>query len=126
MGSDFDPSALIEMVTAVCQSMPGAREDHPFGPAPTVYKVGGKMFALIGLSGIGPGVNLKIPPEDSEALCQIDGIESGYHMNKRHWITVYFRESTDWELLTELIEDSYALVRTNLTRKTRLALDALS
>ena len=126
MGSDFDPSGLIEMASAVSLSMPGAVEDHPFGPAPTVYKVGGKLFALIGISGIGPGVNLKIPPEDSEALCQIDGIESGYHMNKKHWITVYFQESTDRELLAELIEDSYALVRSNLTSKTRLALDALS
>ncbi len=125
MGSDFDPSALIEMVTAVCQSMPGAMEDHPFGPDPTVYKVGGKLFALIGLSGIGAGVNLKIPPEDSAALCQIDGIEPGYHMNKKHWITVYFQEATDGELLTELIEDSYAVVRSSLTRTARLALDAL-
>ncbi len=122
--SDFDPTELTQLALAVCESMPGATEDHPFGPEPTVFKVADKMFALISDMSGTPGINLKIPPEDSEALCQIDGISPGYHMNKKHWITVSFTAATDPGLLSELIEDSYVLVRSKLTKKVRLTLDA--
>ncbi len=113
---------LHELAIAVCESMPGAEETHPFGPEPTVYKVAGKMYALI---GTGPGVlgmNLKIPPEDGDGLRQMEGITPGWHMNKKHWITVDFIDAVEPSLLTELIEDSYEIVRSALPKKIRLAL----
>ena len=114
---------LNDLTVAVCESMPGAEETHPFGPESTVYKVAGKMFALISAGNGSLGVNLKIPPEDGEALRQVEGITAGWHMNKKHWITVDFVEALDPALLTELIEDSYEIVRSALPKKTRLALD---
>ena len=114
---------LNELTVAVCESMPGAEETHPFGPEATVYKVAGKMFALISSGSGSLGVNLKIPPEDGEALRQVEGITAGWHMNKKHWVTVDFAEAVEPGLLTELIEDSYEIVRSALPKKTRLALD---
>lgn len=104
--------------------MPGAQLSQPFGPDTDVYKVGSKIFALLSDMSGSPGINVKIPPEDGEALRAIEYIRAGYHMNKHHWITVGFVASTDPELLTELIEDSYALVRSSLPKRVRTALDA--
>jgi len=39
------------------------------------------------------------------------GIEPGYHFNKRHWITVDVESDVTEQLVRELLEDSYDLVR---------------
>jgi YjbR len=38
-------------VLDVCASLPGAVEDYPFGDDVAVFKVGGRVFALIMLEG---------------------------------------------------------------------------
>lgn len=121
--ADLDVGELHSLAVAVCESLPGAELTQPFGPDADVYKVGDKMFALLSEMNRTPGINLKIPPEDGEALRSVSYIEAGYHMNKKHWITVSFVEATEPGLLTELIEDSYELVRSALPRNARLALD---
>ncbi len=44
-------------VGKVCLALPGTTMDHPFGPGHDAYKVGGKMFALIGAEG---GLSFKV------------------------------------------------------------------
>ena len=56
---------------AACLALPGAREERPFSRAPevtTVFKVGGKMFALSRLGGRAAAVSLKCEPELAAAL----------------------------------------------------------
>ncbi len=122
--ADADPERLHDLAVEVCESLPGVELTHPFGPAADVYKVGGKIFALLSEMSGSSGINLKIPPEDGEALRAIDYIDAGYHMNKKHWITVGLVQSVEPDLLTELIEDSYELVRSSLPKRIRLALGA--
>ena len=55
-------------IRTVCAAKRGAVETYPFGPNTAVYKVGGKMFALIPRDAEPPHVSLKCDPEWSEVL----------------------------------------------------------
>ena len=101
-----------------CLSLRGAVETHPFGPQNTVYKVGGKIFAI---TGDGPlRISLKCEPELAEQLrAAYPAIAPGYHLNKRHWNTVALDGSIEDELLRNMIEDSYDLVVAALSRAKR-------
>lgn len=104
-------SGLIAFVSAVhklCSGMPGAQLTYPFGNETAVYKVGGKMFAAIGANR----VTLKCDPDRAEVLVgEHEHIVPGYHMNKRHWITVDLDGSVPWPLVEDLVDDSFLLVR---------------
>lgn len=95
----------------VCLDLSGAEETFPFGPETSVFKVGGKMFALSALKRKPLTVSVKCEPELGEQLRgTYDEIEPGYHLNKRHWLTVTCGgEATD-ELVRELVAGSYDLV----------------
>lgn len=90
----------------------GVEETLPFGPDTLVYKVYGKVFALTGLDGEEFSVNLKCDPDRSLELRDEypDGITPGWHMNKKHWNTVFFESGISDKLLKELIDHSYKLV----------------
>jgi predicted DNA-binding protein (MmcQ/YjbR family) len=85
-----------------------------------VFKVGGKMFALTALDTRPLTVSLKCEPALAEALrAEHSAVRPGYHLNKRHWITVTLDDSLPDELVFELIEDSYALVVDGLPQRER-------
>ncbi|NUS75081.1 MAG: MmcQ/YjbR family DNA-binding protein, partial [Streptomyces sp.] len=64
-----------------------------------------------------PVVILKADPGDAEALANSNRhITPGYHMNKRHWITLEGGEGVDKKLVTELVTDSYRLVVSGLPK----------
>jgi predicted DNA-binding protein (MmcQ/YjbR family) len=94
-----------------CLRLAGAEETYPFGPETSVFKVGGKMFAVVGLKAKPLRVTLKCEPELSVQLRNTyEEITPGYHANKRHWITVDLTGSLDDALVRELVGGSYDLV----------------
>jgi predicted DNA-binding protein (MmcQ/YjbR family) len=94
-----------------CLSFTGAEETFPFGPNTSVFKVGGKMFALSALEARPLRVSLKCDPDLGEALRRAyAAIVPGYHLNKRHWNTVTIDGSLPEQMVKELIQDSYDLV----------------
>ncbi|WP_295893400.1 MmcQ/YjbR family DNA-binding protein [uncultured Vibrio sp.] len=98
----------------------GAATDFPFGPEVLVLKVKGKMFALIAERDGRQTVNLKVNPADGEVLVsQFSGIKPGYHMNKRHWITVDLDDDVEDSLIEELGDRSYQLVVSKLKKSER-------
>ncbi len=98
----------------------GAVVDFPFDPVTLVLKVGGKMFALVILDEQPLRMNLKCDPAKAQALRDcFDAILPGYHMNKRHWITLVLDGSIPEDLVFSLIDDSYALVVKGLTKAGR-------
>ena len=98
-------------------SKPGAEETTPFGPDTLVYKVGGKIFALASPDDYPSAINLKCDPDRSLALQdQHEAIIPGYHMNKRHWITLTLDGSVPAALVRELIDHSHALVAASLPK----------
>ena len=103
-----------------CLAYPGASEEFPFGEQPSVFKVGGKMFALSALKSRPLRVSLKCEPELGEGLrATYPAIQPGYHLNKRHWVTITMDGSIPDETLFELLEDSYDLVVAGLSARER-------
>ena len=97
-------------------------ESFPFDEDTLVFKVGGKMFALIALERFPRAINLKCDPERSLELREsYSGITPGYHMSKKHWNTVHLEE-VPLDLLKELIDHSYDLVVAKMTKKERTEL----
>ena len=106
-----------------CASRPGAEASYPFGPGPRVYKVGGKMFALI--PDAPPlSISLKCDPALGEILRgQYPAVTAAYHFNKRHWISVLVGDIPD-ELVREWTLASYDIVVASLPRAAREAFKA--
>jgi predicted DNA-binding protein (MmcQ/YjbR family) len=95
----------------LCLTFAGAEQTFPFGPETSVFKVRGKMFALAQLERKPLKVSVKCEPELGEQLRgTYDEIEPGYHLNKRHWLTVTCGGGAPDELVRELVGGSYDLV----------------
>ncbi len=106
-----------------CLSFTGAEETFPFGPETSVFKVGGKMFALSQLDAVSLRVSLKCEPRLAEALRQAHAaVIPGYHLNKRHWNTVIIDGSLPDNAIRDMVEDSYDLVVSKLPQAQRCAL----
>jgi predicted DNA-binding protein (MmcQ/YjbR family) len=101
-----------EELKARCLEMPGAEETFPFTEGVSVFKVAGKIFAIAPLQDEPLTVSVKCDPELGAQLRGAhESIVPGYHLNKRHWITVTLGEDAPDELVTQLVEDSYDLVK---------------
>lgn len=109
-----------DRVLAACAAKPGAVEDYPFGEQVAVFKVAGRMFALVPLDDAPGSVSLKCDPGLAAALRdRYAGITAGYHLNKRHWNTVTLDGSVPDTEVLELIDHSYDLVVARLPRAQR-------
>jgi predicted DNA-binding protein (MmcQ/YjbR family) len=114
-----------DQVIAACGTRPGAVEDYPFGDGAAVFKVAGKMFALVSLGEAPGSISLKCDPDLAVALRErYPAITAGYHLSKRHWNTVTLDGSVPDDELAELIGHSYELVVASLTRAERNKLAA--
>ncbi|HAW9112442.1 TPA: MmcQ/YjbR family DNA-binding protein [Salmonella enterica subsp. enterica serovar Infantis] len=103
--------------------LPFTEHCWPFGPQYDVFKVGGKIFMLFTEHHCRPVVNLKSDPQKSLVNQQIyPSIAPGYHMNKKHWISVYAGEDITVSLLNDLINDSWNLVVDGLPKREQLRL----
>lgn len=114
----------IESFRTYCLNKPGVEETLPFGPDTLVFKVMGKMFAATGLDEERFRVNLKCDPERAQQLREEHHqIIPGWHMNKKHWNTVYFEDGLEDALLLELVDHSYSLVVSKLPKKDRVFIE---
>jgi len=118
-----------EWCRTACLALPSAIVDFPFGPGAEVFKIHGKMFALLWHN---PRVsehmivNLKAEPDEVPLLIAThDVIGPGFHMNKRHWVTVELCPAADLGFVGELIEDSYDNVVAGLPLRLRSSLRSL-
>jgi predicted DNA-binding protein (MmcQ/YjbR family) len=109
-----------EELRAACLGMAGATEELPFNPETSVFKVGGKMFALSALDERPLEISLKCDPELAAQLrAAHPAIRAGYHLNKRHWNTITLDGSVPDRTVLDMIEDSYDLVVASLPRPRR-------
>ncbi|MFI0412465.1 MmcQ/YjbR family DNA-binding protein [Actinomadura sp. 3N508] len=109
-----------DRVIAECLAKQGAVEDYPFGDEVAVFKVAGRMFALVPLGSAEESISLKCDPDLAVDLRgRYPAITAGYHLNKRHWNTVTLDGSVPEDELLELIDHSYELVVARLTKAQR-------
>jgi predicted DNA-binding protein (MmcQ/YjbR family) len=115
----------IEDYRSYCLSLKGVEEGLPFGDETLVFKVGGKIFALTGIS-LFASVNLKCDPEKAVELReQYPAVIPGFHMNKKHWNTVLMDGSISDRLVKDWTKHSYELVVSSLTKKLQQELNDL-
>lgn len=107
----------VEVLRDYCLRKKGVTEEFPFDESTLVFKVMGKMFALIALERMPPQCNLKCDPEKAiELREEYDGdIIEGYHMSKKHWNTL-FLDRLPPKLIWELVDHSYDLVVAKLPK----------
>jgi predicted DNA-binding protein (MmcQ/YjbR family) len=110
----------LEALQAHLSAKSGAVQEHPFGPEAMVYKVAGKMFALIAWEETPLRITLKCDPVEAIALRQeYPAITPGYHMNKKWWNTIRLDGSVSEVDLVRMMDDSYDLVFEGLPKKTQ-------
>ena len=110
----------VETFREYCLAKPHVTEGTPFGETVLVFKVGGKMFALVALDEIPPRANLKCDPDLAlELRDRYEQVRPGYHMNKKHWNTVEIEGGIPIAELRKMIDHSYELVVKSLPRKSR-------
>lgn len=112
-----------ETIKRYCLAISGTTEDYPFDSETMVFKVLGKMFALVSLDENPSRINLKCDPAQAPVLRAMhDSIQPGYHMNKEHWNTIILDGSLPAELIWRLIDESYDLVVAGLPKSKRESL----
>lgn len=114
----------IEQLRQYCLCKKAVTEDFPFDKDTLVFKVLGKMYALIGLRKWEAGdrsINLKCDPEYAEELrAAYTAIQPGYHMSKKHWNTIDLTsDEVSPKLLFQLIDHSYDMVVKGMPKKMR-------
>ena len=115
----------IEVLRDYCLSKKGVEETTPFGDDVLVYKVMGKMFALTSMEDPN-SVNLKCDPDYAiELREQFSEIQPGYHMSKKHWNTISYDGAVDDNLILILVDHSYDLVVSGLTKTLKKELENL-
>lgn len=108
----------IEALREYCLGKTNISEGFPFDENTLVFKVAGKIFAIVNIENYPLKVNLKCNPEKAIEYREVyDEITSGYHMNKKHWNTIDFEGRLSNEFLKFLIDHSYNLVVLGLTKK---------
>ena len=120
----------VDQLQQYCLDKKGTTAEFPFDEHTLVFKVMGKMFALIGLEKWEAGerfINLKCDPEYALELRDQfpDDITGAYHMSKTHWNTIHLNQSMDDAAVMQWIDHSYDLVIAGMTKKLQAALKAL-
>ncbi len=106
----------VEEIREYCLSLEGTTESFPFDDVTLVFKVSGKMYALLALDS--PlSVNVKCDPNKAIELREVyPCVKAGYHMNKKHWNTIDIDGSVPFPFIKDWILDSYNLIINSLPK----------
>ena len=103
----------IDEIRDYALSLPEAEECFPFGEENLVMKVRGKIFIILDLVALPSTMNYKATPDDilDQRDQYPDAIFPGFHMNKKHWNTLYLNRIVPSRKIQELVFASYTLVK---------------
>ncbi len=102
---------------------PGASAEPAKIQGVALYKVMGKMFAILS-ERADPNVSLKCDPHLAEILrAQYAAIGHRYHLDRRHWISISLDSDVPEDEVLRLTDQSYDLVRAGLSAKQRAVLE---
>lgn len=119
----------VEQFRDYCLSLAGVSERMTFASSPDPYNrdilcfyVGDKWFCLVNIEAF-DFCSLKCDPDESSELqARYMGITPGWHMNKRHWISVRFDSDVPDDEIKRLVRNSYESVRATLPARLRRVL----
>ena len=103
-----------------CLTLPAVTLDHAFGPGHDVYRVGGKMFAMVGVAG---GLSFKATDIAYEVLTETGRAEPAPYLARAKW--VHLADPDIWEPddLADHLTTAHAIISARLTRKIRTSLE---
>ncbi len=103
-------------VGRICLALPGATLDHPFGDDHDAYRVGGKMFAMVGALG---GLSFKVSAIAYEVLTETGRARPAPYLARAKW--VHLDDPGDWPEtdLADHLASAHAIIVAKLTRKAR-------
>jgi predicted DNA-binding protein (MmcQ/YjbR family) len=107
-----------ELVNGICRGFPGAEVSDPWGGGHDCWKVGGKIFALVG--AVTPGVSVKTEGIETAEMLIAAGVGVKAPYLHRSWINLPW--GTPEDELRHRLAASYRLVRAGLTRRAQAAL----
>jgi predicted DNA-binding protein (MmcQ/YjbR family) len=108
----------LEKIREYCLSLPHATEEVLW-QKDLVFKIGGKMFAVIGLdAGPASQFSFKCTPEEFAELTELDGIILAPYAARYHWVAVQKPGALKQAETKRLIKDSYEMVKAKLPKKT--------
>lgn len=112
-----------DQICAFCAHLPHVTHVVQWGGA-DVYKVGGKLFAVVGLSGIDNAVTFKATEMGFEILSESPGCRPAPYMASRglKWIQVFEEPGLSDDSLRDHIHASYEMIIAGLTKKKRAEL----
>ena len=114
---------MLERIYQHCRTKKEVTEGFPFDEHTLVFKVAGKMFALLSLDEHPLRMNLKCDPERAIELREENAsIIPGFHMNKTHWNTLILEGVLSDTFVLQLIDHSYELVIASLPKSKRVEL----
>jgi len=118
----------VEELCAYCLNKKAAADTFPFGDTTMVFKIMGKMFAILPLDVAETNIALKCDPDRAIDLREThpDEIIPGFHLNKQHWNTVYTETGLSSKIIQELIDHSYELIVKSLPKKLQAELENLA
>jgi len=122
----MDDHSIQKIAIETATNLVAAEHSQPFGFGVDVYKVLDKIFMMTMTYQNEKIVTVKCPPQDSEMLRDLyPSIRPGYHMNKKHWITIYPDQEIAMELVKDLVIASYELVISKLPKHQKIGLEAI-
>ncbi|MCU1475666.1 MAG: cytoplasmic protein [Subtercola sp.] len=116
----MERDALTKLALRVAGGFPAVTQGQPFGEGAEVFKVVGKVFAIVNTGDGGVCVTLKCAPPHARSLVESHlSVIPSYHMNKQHWISIVPDSDADTTLVEDLIGNSYDIVVSLLPRAQR-------
>ena len=110
-------------VRKLCLSLPGATETIQWGDD-RVFKVGGKMFAVIGAGIHADSMSFKASDESFRILAELPGLEPAPYLARAKWIRISPLTALPPAELEAYLRRAYEIVRSSLSKKVQSALGA--
>lgn len=103
----------------ICLALPVVTMDHPFGDDHDAYRVGGKMFAIVGAEG---GLSFKVSDIAYAVLTESGRAAPAPYLARARW--VHLADPAVWDAaeLADHLKTAHGIIAAKLTRKARIAL----
>lgn len=108
-----------ETVNAICATYPGAEVSDPWGGGHDAWKVGGKMFAVVG--AMGHGLFVKCPDVETADMLKQAGVAEKAPYFHASWVLLPW-DKIDEDEIRHRIRVSYDTIRAKLPKKVQAAL----
>jgi predicted DNA-binding protein (MmcQ/YjbR family) len=97
-------------VRKYCLSFPGAMENLQWEDE-LCFKVGGKIFTMLGLDSLPQRLCFKCTPETFAELCELEDVRPAPYVGRYSWVMLDRLDALPDPQLQDLIEQSYRMVR---------------